>query len=249
MDEQIPQQNQTAPASAPTGLTALQKDMIMAAVIGLFCAAFILPIAQNLGAKQLLAWSLFLVLPVLAALGMWVVYWLAKKIKIFYQLAKFVLVGALNTFVDWGILNLLMFLTNITAGAMFSAFKGASFLVAMANSYFWNKFWTFRPAAEVASTLNARDSSQTGQGATSGGTEARRQNNLGTGSAKEPLQFFIVSLIGFLLNVGAATLLVNVLGPQWGFSAKLWANAGALAGTLLGMGWNFLGYKLVVFKD
>ncbi|MBU2036938.1 GtrA family protein [Patescibacteria group bacterium] len=226
MDEQTSQQNQTVPAPVPAGLSVFQKDLIISAVIGLFCAAFILPIAQNLEMKQGLALSLFLILPVLSAVGMGAAYWLAKKVKIFYQLAKFVLVGALNSLVDWGILNLLMFLTSLTAGTMFSVFKGISFLVAMANSYFWNKFWTFKKAEELSSATSSAQK-----------------------SGKEMLQFFIVSLVGFTLNVGAATLLVNVLGPQFGLSAKLWANAGALAGTALGMSWNFVGYKLIVFKS
>lgn len=221
MEQQSLQPNQAV--SVSTGLTSLQKDLIIAAAIGLLCAAFILPIAQNLLMRQFLALSLFVVLPVLGVVGMFAAYWLAKKIKIFYQLAKFILVGALNTFVDWGILNLFMLLTAITAGPLFSVFKGISFLVAMANSYFWNKFWTFKKEA-LPGTATGK-------------------------TAKEIWQFFIVSVIGFALNVGAATLLVNVWGPQWGLGAKLWANVGALAGTVLGMGWNFLGYKLIVFKE
>ena len=206
--------------AAPTGPTAFQKDLIISAAIGFLCAAFILPIARNLAVKPALALGLFLLLPLLAVAGMGAAYWLASKIKIFYQIAKFVLVGALNSLVDWGILNLLMLLTSISAGTMYALFKGFSFLVAMVNSYFWNKFWTFKkePTGEVQKR------------------------------GKEALQFFIVSLVGFALNVGVATLLVNVWGPQWGLGAKLWANIGALAGTVLGMGWNFIGYKLIVFK-
>ena len=225
MDEQIPQQN--IAESAPTGLTALQKDLIISASVGLLCALLILPIAQNLKMKPGLALSLLVVLPVLAAVGMRAAYSLAKKIKIFYQLAKFVLVGSLNTFVDWGILNLLMFLASISAGSLYAVFKGISFLIATTNSYFWNKFWTFKKisAAGIATSQPPQE------------------------NAKEWLQFFIVSLVGFSLNVGMATFLVNVLGPQFGLSAKLWANVGAFGGTVLGMSWNFLGYKLVVFKS
>ena len=222
MDEQTPQPNQAVPVSAPAGLAPLQKDLIISATIGLICALLILPIARNLSIKPGLALSLFIVLPVLSAAGMLAAYWLAKKIKVFYQIAKFVLVGAFNTFLDWGILNLLMFLTSVSSGFLYSGFKGISFLVAMTSSYFWNKFWTFKKEAAG---------------------QPVREN------AKELLQFFIVSLVGFALNVGAATLLVNVLGPQWGLSAKLWANVGAFGGTLLGMSWNFLGYKLIVFKS
>ena len=230
-------------------MSDFKKDLIISAVIGLLCALLILPIAKNLQMKQSFTLSLLVVLPILAAAGMFAAYWLAKKIKVFYQIAKFILVGALNSFVDWGILNLLMFLTSIAAGGMYSVFKGISFLVATTNSYFWNKFWTFRSVADVAPAFGAQSH---GDGATAIETSdnvGTGMGNIGAGSAKEPLQFFIVSLIGFSLNVGAATWLVNVLGPQWGLNVKLWANVGALAGTLLGMSWNFLGYKLIVFKN
>lgn len=223
MDQPIPQQNQAAPALPEARFSGWQKDIALSFFIGLLCAVFIFPIAKNLEMKPLLAWGLIAVLPVLSAIGMWVAYWLAKKIKVFYQIAKFGLVGLLNTLVDWGILNLLMFLTGLTSGYMFSAFKGLSFLFAMANSYIWNKFWTFKKEAE------------NGEADKSG--------------AKEMLQFFVVSLVGFALNVSAATFIVNIWGVQWGLSSALWANVGALTGTLLGLAWNFLGYKLIVFKS
>jgi len=41
---------------------------------------------------------------------------------------------------------------------------------------------------------------------------------------------------------------VNIVGPQFGLNAKIWANMGAVAGTLFVMVWNFLGYKFIVFK-
>ncbi len=65
---------------------------------------------------------------------------------------------------------------------------------------------------------------------------------------KEFFQFFIASVIGFVINVSAASFVVNLIGPQFGIGAKLWANVGAILATLTAMFWNFLAYKFIVFK-
>lgn len=204
------------------------KDLIISAIIGLVCAILIMPILKNLDLKVPYMLSLIVILPLLSVIGMWTAYLLANFVKVVYQLAKFILVGALNTLIDWGILNLLMFLTSVVAGSQFLMFKGFSFLAATTNSYFWNKFWTFKKA----------DASVDGCG------QMKKEN-----AGSEFAQFLIVSVIGFGLNLGVAHLIVNVLGAQWGLSPALWANFGALCGTLLGLVWNFLGYKLIVFKS
>jgi len=65
---------------------------------------------------------------------------------------------------------------------------------------------------------------------------------------KEFFQFFVVSLIGLGINVGIASLVVVVIAPQWGIVPKIWANIGAACGSAIGLIWNFLGYKFIVFK-
>jgi putative flippase GtrA len=143
-----------------------------------------------------------------------------KNILVLFQAGKFVLVGILNTLIDLGVLNLLMFLTGITSGLWYSVFKGISFITAVINSYIFNRSWTFK------------------------GSGQENKN-------KEFLQFFIISCIGFGINVGVASLIVNVVANQFvylGFSSKIWANLGALAATGCGMIWNFIGYKFFVFK-
>ncbi|MCH7664236.1 MAG: GtrA family protein [Chloroflexi bacterium] len=110
-----------------------------------------------------------------------------------------------------------MALTTISAGSFAVGFKGFSFSIAVVNSFFWNKFWTFEKK----------------------GTEK---------SGKEFGVFYLVTGTGFLLNVGIFTLVINVIGPQFGIAPKLWANLAALAAIIAVSMWNFFGYKFIVFK-
>lgn len=65
---------------------------------------------------------------------------------------------------------------------------------------------------------------------------------------KEFAQFFIVTFFGLLINVVAASIVVNVIGPQFGIKPEIWANIGGIVAAIVGFAWNFLGYKFVVFK-
>jgi len=67
-------------------------------------------------------------------------------------------------------------------------------------------------------------------------------------TASEYLRFALFTLAGALLNVGAASLVVNVFGAPAHISAKVWANVGALIGVAVSFLWNFLSYKKIVFK-
>lgn len=65
---------------------------------------------------------------------------------------------------------------------------------------------------------------------------------------KEFAQFFLVTFIGLGINVFIANLIVNIIGPQWGLPAKLWANLGGIGAVIITFAWNFIGYKFFVFK-
>ncbi len=67
-------------------------------------------------------------------------------------------------------------------------------------------------------------------------------------TAQELGKFFGVSLIGFLINIGLASFIVNGLGPRAGLSPERWANVGAMVATVVSLLWNFIGYKLWVFR-
>lgn len=56
---------------------------------------------------------------------------------------KFVVVGGLNTLVDWAVLFLLTYPTNVTTGLPYAIMRLVSFTIATVNSYYFNKTWTF----------------------------------------------------------------------------------------------------------
>ncbi len=65
----------------------------------------------------------------------------SKSLK---EFVRFMIVGVLNTLIDLAVLNALMISTGHSYGLSFALFKAMSFSVAATNSYFWNKFWTFK---------------------------------------------------------------------------------------------------------
>lgn len=212
-------------------VTWRRTDLISALIIGEMVAWLTFTILKTLefdaviyqtmidilGRKIHLGLLLAVIVPIAAAICLYITSLLGKKVPVIFQAGKFVTVGISNTLIDWGVLNLQILLTGITAGLFYPIFKGVSFLIAIINSFLWNKFWTFKK----------------------GETEK---------AGTEFLQFLIVSGIGLGINVGIASLAVNVIGPQAGISPKVWATVGALIATMFSMIWNFLGYKFIVFK-
>jgi putative flippase GtrA len=69
--------------------------------------------------------------------------------KLFVQFSKFAVVGVLNTAIDFGVLNILVFATGIKSGGVLFVLNIVAFTVATTNSYFWNKFWTFKDKGSV----------------------------------------------------------------------------------------------------
>lgn len=78
-----------------------------------------------------------------ATIGAVIAFYVGKVLPVLWQLAKFGLVGVLNTAIDFGILNFLSSVTGTTDGAKLIPIKTAAFSIALINSYFWNKHWVF----------------------------------------------------------------------------------------------------------
>ena len=62
--------------------------------------------------------------------------------------ARFSAVGLSNMLVDFGALNLLLFLSPTRSPELLVLYNAAALIGANANSYLWNTLWTFRHQAQ-----------------------------------------------------------------------------------------------------
>jgi len=203
-----------------------KKDFRVIIVVGAAVGLLIQPITLNVLPQisfgilgRILLFAFFVVL---APFALWIAALISRWWKGLYQFAQFAAVGTLNSFIDIGVFNLETFLygTAAISTVAFAVFKAISFLCATTNSFFWNKYWTFSDSAVAH----------------------------GSGKqAKETISFYVVALIGWGVNVGAATL-VKTFEPT-GVAARIWVNVIApVCGIAASFLWDFFGYKHLVFK-
>lgn len=211
-----------------------KKDISFGISAGLLIGMLALPVLRTIKPAVYSRYG-FAVIPfflIATPFGLYIAYLIGKKISVVWQIGKFGVIGVLNTLVDWGVLAALFAVgprwfgvasdhAVLTAGAaaitVYTVYKALSFVIANANSYYWNKYWTF--AIGLAEKTHS-----------------------------EFLQFFAVSLIGFLLNVGIASYVFKAIAPIAGMNVDQWGLVGAAIGSIIGLAWNFLGYKFIVFK-
>lgn len=142
---------------------------------------------------------------------------LFQRFPTLWQFIKFSVVGVLNTLVDFAVLNLLMWLTNIYKGSWMILLNAISFTCAVLNSYLWNKYWTF-------------------------GEKSKEK------IAQEFSKFFLISVVGIILNTAIVYSVTTYIPPFFGLSAEPWANLAKVLATIISMCWNFIGYKFWAFK-
>lgn len=194
-------------------------DFILALITGEATAWLFYGLFKNLaGQIPLFGLILAVLFPILAVLGLWFSYYLGKRFLIVFQAAKFFLTGVLATLVYLGILNFLMWASQINKGIFFSVFAGLSFIVGTTAKYWGNKIWAFEKRETV-------------------------------GMGREFGKFFLVTIVGFSLNVGIASFIVNVIPHSVLVSQVIWANIGAILAAIISSAWNFLGYKFIVFRS
>ena len=132
-----------------------KKDFWLAILAGEIVVWLSLPTLKNIKILELLAkwgiglklfvvfWAFFV--PASAILGLYLFYLIARhKNKIgFLQLGKYGVIGVLNTFLNAGIYNFLIFITNIVSGFTIDSFFVVAFVITVTNSFLWNRYWTF----------------------------------------------------------------------------------------------------------
>jgi putative flippase GtrA len=64
------------------------------------------------------------------------------------RLSKFTIVGFSNAVVDFGTLNLFLWLASTRDPSVLALYNGVALLLANLNSYVWNTRWTFRSRAK-----------------------------------------------------------------------------------------------------
>ena len=122
-----------------------RKDIRFSLLAALLIGVLSLPTLNNTlpGYDPKVLLLIAFILIALTLIGLITLRFLSRWVSIFWQMAKFIVVGGLNTFLDFAVLNLSIAATGITAGGEFSLFKALTISVAIVNSYFWNKHWTF----------------------------------------------------------------------------------------------------------
>jgi len=211
-------------------------DYLVAAMAGVATAGFLWITLQFLGALRALPFpsiALFLVVPVLWVLGVWLGGFLgARFMPFFNQFGKFAVVGFLSASIDFAVLNFMSYLTGITAGVTVGWINVPGFLIAVVNGYLWNKLWVFGAPPSLKSDF---------------GTPKKSDFFPGGGLFHDFPKFFGVTSIGLLINSGIIVLLTTYV-PIPPISTKLWLNAAKIIANGFAMIWNFLGYKFIAFR-
>jgi len=194
-------------------------DYYLAILVGFLAGVFLVPTAINLGvANYAVLFLLPLAFPPLFAIGIWLGQFLSRWLAFMPQFSKFVAVGFSNTAIDFGILNLLSMVTQVTSGLIIGGVNVPGFVVAVFNSYFWNQFWVFKG----------------------------REGN--EGFLHDFPKFLAVTLVGLLINSAIVVLATTYVDPWGGIGKEAWLNLAKVAATAVALVWNFVGYKFLVFR-
>ncbi|MFC1756542.1 GtrA family protein [Patescibacteria group bacterium] len=199
----------------------MKKDYLLAIIAGIFTALFLLPTFKNITILEgALAFLPIVLIPLLWVIGLSITKFLVRWVSFAYQFGKFIVVGFLNSSLDFGILNALSIFTGLTSGFFIGGVNIPGVILATTNSYFWNKFWVFRKNGEPRST-----------------------------DYSDFFSFIPVVIISIFINGGIIILITTYVSPFWNLSPERWLNVAKVIATSVSLFWNFLAFKFFVFKS
>lgn len=215
----------------PNTLAFSKKDLMLGTLAGLLIGLLFLPVLKA-AKPELYAQVSLVIVPfflIATPFGLAIAYMIGKKLPVAWQLGKFGVTGVLNVLVDLGVLSLLTFFfkTYFNINAKSVAIAGISFL-------------TFYSLYKAASFIVANINSYCWNKYWTFHKEG--------GQTTEFFQFFLVSVVGFLVNVSFASYVFKFIPPVSGLNSDQWGLIGAMVGSVAGLAWNFIGYKFIVFK-
>jgi len=197
-------------------------DIILALITGEGVAWLFVWLIKNSPNINLpfLYWLLPVSFPILSILGIWISYLIGKRYLFVYQLAKFLLIGALFAIFDLIIFNFLLEYFGISKdqGVKYAVFVATSFIIVTTIKYIADKYWAFEKVS-------------------------REQRGLEFG------KFFTITLISGGIQVGVASFIFAAAPSLFGMTELVVGNIGKIGGIIVASIWNFLGYKFIVFKS
>ena len=197
-----------------------RKDTLIALVIGEIAALLIWPVWLNLNAFMDYWPMRWLLLLIFPALSV-AALWLAALIG-----RRLAIVWQFAKFGLIGVLNTLL------------DFGVLNFLSYLTKVYSGPTLLLLNVFAFLAANVNSYFWNKSW-------TFSSRSRN----AAAEFGKFLIVSIIGFGINSLILWVLTSLVRPLAGVSPQIWENVAKLVATVVYTIWNFIGYKLIVFKE
>ncbi|EKE11310.1 MAG: hypothetical protein ACD_15C00108G0005 [uncultured bacterium] len=209
-----------------------KKDLTLGTLAGLLIGLLFLPVL-NAGKPDLFLKINIFIIPFFligTPLGLLLANAISKKIAVIWQIAKFGVTGILNALVDLGSLALITWLAR-------NSFAINSEDVIVSIIPIITFYSLYKAISFIIANINSYYWNKFWTFQKDG---ARRKSNF--------LQFFIVSVVGFAINVIAASVTFKIFAISPAITSDQAGLIGAIAGSIIGLVWNFIGYKFIVFK-
>lgn len=225
-------ENNQPQAIAVESEAMVKRDYWLGLVVGILIGVMFMPVLYmakpDLYEKLKLAILPFFVIG--TPLGLIIAHKISKVIPVMWQFGKFFVTGVMNVLVDFGVLAIE---TSLFRNYLHINSTDVMITIGAAITF----YSLFKAISFTISNVNSYFWNKYWTFDKSGDNKS------------EFVQFFIVSIVGFIVNVVVASLVFNSFSSHTALNPDQWSLVGAACGSIAGLMWNFLGYKFIVFKS